>query len=84
MTAPPRKCFATWRSLFSTTNNSGSLTQSTVSNQCPSITACATLTSAIKLITAKIFINADSHSLMIIPPFIGGGGRASSGADFHL
>ena len=29
------------------------------------MTACATLTSAIRLITAKIFINAESHNLMI-------------------
>jgi len=35
------------------------------SDQYPSMMACATLTSAIKLITAKIFINRESHSLII-------------------
>jgi len=38
---------------------------SKLADQYPSMTACATLTSAIKLITAKIFINRESHSLII-------------------
>jgi len=39
--------------------------QSKLAGQCPSITACATLTRAIKLMIANIFINTESHSFII-------------------